>query len=107
MKTLLMLSLLLAGCAEMDPYTRSGVWHPEAVNARNLAAMVANPEDLRRGHGDPGPDSQLATQAAVRLYTGTAKPLPPLNDAAAPAALPGAAPTAAPAAASPTAPSTN
>ncbi len=106
MKRMVGLALLLGGCAEMDPYTRPGVWHPEAVNARNLAAMVVDPEDLRRGHGDAGPDSLLAVQAADRLYSGTARPLPRLDDGAAPGATQGAAaaPAAAPQTAGPAAP---
>lgn len=42
---------LLAGCANRDPYERLDVWRPTGANSANLAAMVANPHDLIRGHG--------------------------------------------------------
>lgn len=43
--------LLLAGCESREPYRRTDVWQPTGANAANLAAMVANPHDLIRGHG--------------------------------------------------------
>jgi type IV pilus biogenesis protein CpaD/CtpE len=60
----------------MDPYTRSGMWQPIGVNARNLAAMMANPSDMVRGHGETDADSRLATEAVTRLMAGKVKPLP-------------------------------
>jgi hypothetical protein len=73
------LLLALAACAELDPYSRVGTWQPEGVNDRNLAAMVANPADLLRGHGASGADSPLAIAAANRLFAGRPKPLPDAN----------------------------
>lgn len=43
--------LALAGCTSLDPYYRQDVWQPSGANAANIAAMVANPYDLIRGHG--------------------------------------------------------
>jgi type IV pilus biogenesis protein CpaD/CtpE len=62
--------LLLTGCADRDPYRRTDVWQPTGANAANLAAMVANPYDLIRGHGS---DRQLAKApdlAIERIWVG-------------------------------------
>jgi type IV pilus biogenesis protein CpaD/CtpE len=55
---------VLTGCAGRDPYQRVDVWRPTGANTANIAAMVANPRDLLRGHGT---DRQLtkAQQAAT------------------------------------------
>lgn len=100
------LLLLLAGCAGLGPYERAGQWQPSGANAANLAAMVSNPADLLHGHGDPGPQSRMATDAAIRLLNGTAKPLGKLSADADPntgggPGGPGPAPTPAPPAAPP------
>jgi hypothetical protein len=75
----LLFALLLlapAACTEMNPDTRSGIWHPTGVNARNLAAMMANPADAIYGRGAPDTDSKLAISAVERLMEGKPKPLP-------------------------------
>jgi hypothetical protein len=74
-----LLALLLlapAACTEMNPDTRSGIWHPTGVNARNLTAMMANPADAIEGRGAQGTDSPLAITAVERLMAGKPKPLP-------------------------------
>jgi hypothetical protein len=96
---LLALTGYTAGCAYTDPYTRAGMWQPNGANAVNLAAMVADPADLLRGHGDPGPQSALATAAVNRLLSGRPKPLPALSGDAAPGSGSSNAAAAAPAAA--------
>jgi hypothetical protein len=75
----LLLALLLlapAACTEMNPDTRSGIWHPTGVNARNLAAQMANPADAIYGRGAPGTDSPLAITAVEHLMEGKSKQLP-------------------------------
>jgi hypothetical protein len=78
MRPLLLLLLLPAACSnpQVDPFTRSDMWLPVGVNSRNLAAMVANPDDLVQGRGSTGADSPLAINAVTRLMDGKVKPLP-------------------------------
>ena len=77
MRLILLLVLLLpAACAEMNPYTRAGMWQPTGTNARNLTAMLADPVDVVRGHGAAGADSPLAIAAAERLLAGHPTALP-------------------------------
>lgn len=63
---------LLGGCngASLDPYQRTDVWIPEGANDGNLAAMVANPNDLIRGQSDTSPHYKLGTSAVDRLWRG-------------------------------------
>ena len=68
--------LLLAGCADADPYLKPGMWQPTGANALNLAAMVANPHDLIRGRGDRGASGWEATPPVSRLWAGAPTPLP-------------------------------
>jgi hypothetical protein len=65
----------LAGCQDLDPYTRSGTWQPTGANQGNLAAMVANPYDLIHGRGSPTTDSKEPTLAINHISTDTPKPL--------------------------------
>jgi type IV pilus biogenesis protein CpaD/CtpE len=62
---------LLGGCSR-DPYKRTDVWRPEGTNDVNLAAMVANPNDLIRGQSDTGPQYKLGTHAVEQLWHGAA-----------------------------------
>ena len=41
----------LSACAETDPYSRNYSWQPTGANAINIAAQVANKNDLIRGRG--------------------------------------------------------
>lgn len=86
----LLLLLLPAACNQMDPYTRSGMWQPVGVNSRNLAAMVANPDDLVQGHGSTGANSPLAINAVTRLMAGKVKPLSGTSSMATSVAAPAA-----------------
>ncbi|HUB14306.1 MAG TPA: hypothetical protein VMB34_20310 [Acetobacteraceae bacterium] len=65
-----------AGCAAIDPYQRAGMWRPEGVNDGNIAAMVQDPRDLARGHGDAGPRWNTGEAAVDRLWRDKVKPLP-------------------------------
>ena len=67
--------LTLAGCEDLDPYNRPYVWHPTGAPQANLAVMVADPNDLIRGHGGAKPDGGLAAAAVTRLQQDKAKPL--------------------------------
>jgi hypothetical protein len=105
MRAALISLLALAGCVQVDPYTRTGMWQPGGVNSRNLAAMVANPHDLLQGRGSTGAQGVTATAAVERLLAGVPTPLPSVSAAAAPgsgagnvAAGPAPAPPAGPAA---------
>ena len=74
------LLVMLAGCEERDPLRRTDVWYPTGDNAANIAAMVANPNDLIRGHGARGTDGTEAAMAVERLWQGKTKDLPQVND---------------------------
>jgi hypothetical protein len=64
----------LAGCAATDTYSRPGTWHPDGANAANIAAMAADPEDLRHGRGEPGSVGRLAVQAIDRRWDAATPP---------------------------------
>lgn len=68
-------TLALAGCQELDPYTREGTWQPTGANQGNLAAMVANPQDLIHGRGQRAEDTKEPTLAINRIWTDTPKTL--------------------------------
>jgi type IV pilus biogenesis protein CpaD/CtpE len=67
--------LTLAGCEDLDPYHRPYVWYPTGASEANLAAQVANPNDLIRGHGASSADGALAEAAVTRARQDKAKPL--------------------------------
>ncbi len=69
-------ALVLTGCAETDPYSRAFMWQPTGANANNIAAQVANKNDLIRGRGVRGSDGLESVQPIYRLYEGNPKPLP-------------------------------
>ena len=75
MKALILL-LAVAGCAAIDPMTRSGTWSPTGANDINLQAMVANPQDLVSGTSAPVTDATIAAAAVNRYRIGKVKPLP-------------------------------
>ena len=68
--------LWLSGCAETEPYQKTGMWQPTGANALNLAAMVQNPADLVRGRGARGFDAREAGPPVQRLLSGNPTPLP-------------------------------
>ena len=78
MKTLTGLCLIIAlgGCMDRDPYRRTDVWRPTGANAANIAAQVAEPKDLIRGHGSPRANSSAQIIAVDRVQTDRHKPLP-------------------------------
>ncbi len=61
-------SLLFSGCEATDPYKREGMWRPEGVVNANLAAQIANPQDMLRGRGDTGPVYRTATNAVNKQW---------------------------------------
>jgi hypothetical protein len=65
----------LAGCQSPDPYLRTDVWNPTGANAGNIAAMVANPQDLIRGHGTPIVDAHEPALAVGHVWNDQPKPL--------------------------------
>ncbi len=75
----LSLPLALAACAMEDPLTRPGLWQPIGANATNLAAMVADPQDLVTGVPDRTADGQLAAAAVARYRAGKLKDLPDVS----------------------------
>ena len=65
------------GCASTDPVEgESGRWNPIGANNANLAAEIANPDDLLRGRGVETADGQMAAAAVARLRKGHVKSLP-------------------------------
>jgi len=69
----------LAGCMDRDPYRRTDVWRPTGANAANIAAMVANPKDMVRGHGTARTSSNPQMIAVERINADRPKPLPNPN----------------------------
>jgi len=67
--------LVLAGCSQIDPLTKEGVWRPTGANDANLRAMVAVPSDLAYGRAARTSDGNLAARAVERLRTGRVYPL--------------------------------
>jgi uncharacterized membrane protein YgcG len=67
--------LSVAACQAMDPYARNDMWQPTGANAGNIAAMVANPYDLIRGHGSDVTDSNEPVLAIHRVNTDRTKAL--------------------------------
>jgi hypothetical protein len=60
----------LGGCAQIDPYTRQGIWQPSGVNDANLAAMVVDKSDLWYGRGNSSGSVRTATRAVERHWQG-------------------------------------
>ncbi len=68
--------LLVVGCAETDPFQRTGMWQPTGANTLNLAAMVATPRDLIRGRGVVGTPGIEAAPAVARYWANRPTALP-------------------------------
>jgi type IV pilus biogenesis protein CpaD/CtpE len=75
-KTVLALGCLLAGCAELDPYQRPGVWRPLGANAANLRAMVSDPRDLEYGRASGPSPGDIGAAAVARLRADAVRRLP-------------------------------
>jgi uncharacterized membrane protein YgcG len=67
--------LALAACQQIDPYTRDYMWQPTGSVQGNLAAMVANPDDLIRGRGQATEDTKEPTLAINHVWTDQPKTL--------------------------------
>jgi len=93
--------LALAGCGSRDPYRRTDVWQPTGSNAANLAAMVANPNDLRQGRGVTRIGTIEPAAAVNRLWTDNPRPLAPSAGASAGSGAPAGQGGGSPPAASP------
>ncbi len=61
--------VMLTGCMSCEPYYRTDVWRPSGANAANLAAMVANPRDLIRGHGDDHVLAKAPASAVEQVWS--------------------------------------
>ena len=86
----LCVTLFLSGCAFEDPLTRAGLWHPVGANDANLAAMVADPDDLVTGMADGRADGQVVAAAVAHYRAGKVKNLPDSSIAKVGAAAPAA-----------------
>ncbi|MGE0226254.1 MAG: hypothetical protein AB7F35_24100 [Acetobacteraceae bacterium] len=73
---LLILAMAAAttGCMDRDPYRRTDVWRPTGANAANLAAMVANPNDLIRGTDSRRTDTKASVIAVDRIWSDRPRP---------------------------------
>ena len=65
----------LSGCGNRDPYRRDDVWYPTGANAANLAAMVANPNDLVSGRHDDRMMVGASSKSVTRIWNDTPKSL--------------------------------
>ena len=73
----LLLLLGSSGCSMVtNPMLREGTWHPRGANAANLAAMVANPNDLVSGEAAEGAPGAVAVAPVEALKADKVKPLP-------------------------------
>ena len=79
----IVVALLLAGCAETDPYQRTGMWQPVGANTLNLAAMVVNPNDLLRGRGTTATPGIEAVPPVLRYWANRPTVLPTTSSQAA------------------------
>lgn len=70
-----LLLFLLAGCEQIDPFTREGAWRPRGANEANLRVHVADPAMLDRGVDDRRTDGQVAGVAVQRYRADRVKPL--------------------------------
>jgi type IV pilus biogenesis protein CpaD/CtpE len=68
-------ALFLSACGSRDPYLRDDVWKPTGANAGNLAAMVANPNDLLVGRHTVRSDTKASTVAIQHIWDGQPQPL--------------------------------
>jgi type IV pilus biogenesis protein CpaD/CtpE len=71
----IVLLVVVAGCANSEPYHRNDVWYPTGSNAGNLAAMAARPSDLIHGRSGPEGDAHQADLAINHIWLGQPKPL--------------------------------
>lgn len=70
-----LIPIALTGCDQIDPMTRPYYWHPSEVNPLNIAAMAANPDDLRHGQHSDRRRTVQDSDAVDRIWTGKPTPL--------------------------------
>lgn len=75
-RTMLLATALIGGCAQIDPFQREGMWRPSGANEANLRAMVVDPGHLVVGVGSERADGQVAAAAVDRLRRDRVRPLP-------------------------------
>lgn len=68
-------ALILSACGNRDPYLRNDVWTPTGANAGNMAAMLANPNDLLVGRHSAKGDTKASTVAIQHIWEGQPQPL--------------------------------
>ena len=73
--SLVLLVFPMTGCSVFDPDVRPGALKIDDVPTVNAASMIANPYDMRRGHGSTVTDGQIAAMAVDRARTDSVKPL--------------------------------
>lgn len=74
---------MVSGCAQNSSFQSGGSWHEDNVVAQDLAAQVANKQDLFRGHGQ----TALPSQALVGAITSWETAMPPVAAPATAASL--------------------
>jgi hypothetical protein len=67
--TLLLLPLLVVGCAD-DPMERPGTFQPRGVNDANLRAMIVDPTHLQRGQEALTSRGDAAARPVTQLRAG-------------------------------------
>ncbi|HEY1935314.1 MAG TPA: hypothetical protein VGG99_25185 [Acetobacteraceae bacterium] len=67
--------LCVSGCDAFDPYGRDDVWKATGANSANIAAMVANPQDLLSGRGSATTSTKTPQLAVDRVWSDTPKQL--------------------------------
>ncbi len=73
--TALLLLLILTGCAQVEPYQRTGAWRPNDANEANLRAQVTMPSDWARAAPSARADGGQAAAAVARLRNDRVRPL--------------------------------
>ena len=71
-----LLPLLTLAACQGDDFSRPGTWRASRMNDANLAAMLADPQDGRRGRAAPESRGAAAAAAVGRLESGRRFPLP-------------------------------
>lgn len=62
----LLFCIFFSGCNAINPQTRVGLWQPVGANEKNIQAMLQNPADYSRGHGENHSTGSVAAIAAHR-----------------------------------------
>ncbi|MFC7738514.1 hypothetical protein ACFQX4_22490 [Roseomonas sp. GCM10028921] len=78
MRSLVLATIILAGCAR-DDFARPGTWAAVGLNDRNLETMLAEPVHGVRGVAAPDSRAVTGSAAIERLLRDQRKPLPSAN----------------------------